>query len=73
MQKDSKNEHPVKEKVDLDTILINEIGQFGKYQIRTLALATIGVIFSAFHGEYVFTTARIPTRLVLYKSSLSQN
>lgn len=49
--------------VDLDRILEEEVGQFGRYQIFTLALAALPVIFSAFaSGEYIFTTARIPTR-----------
>lgn len=49
--------------IDLDYILVEEVGQFGKYQLTTLLLATLPVIFSAFaSGEYIFTTARIPTR-----------
>ncbi|CAH2047621.1 unnamed protein product, partial [Iphiclides podalirius] len=52
-----------KQGVDLDNILIEEVGQFGRYQIVTLLLAAFPVIFSAFaSGEYIFTTARIPTR-----------
>ncbi|KAJ0183560.1 hypothetical protein K1T71_001536 [Dendrolimus kikuchii] len=51
-----------KVKVDLDTILIEEIGQFGKYQIRTLVFTLAAVIFSACQAEYVFTTARINSR-----------
>lgn len=51
------------QKVDLDKILIEELGQFGRYQLITLALAALPVIFSAFAaGEYIFTTARIPSR-----------
>lgn len=51
--------------VDLDNILEDEVGQFGKYQIVTLLLAAFPVMFSAFaSGEYIFTTARINTRLV---------
>lgn len=49
--------------IDLDYILVEEVGQFGKYQLITLLLATLPVIFSAFaSGEYIFTVARIPTR-----------
>ncbi|KAM3955690.1 organic cation transporter protein-like [Aphomia sociella] len=49
--------------VDLDFILVEEVGQFGRYQLITLALAALPVIFSAFaSGEYIFTTGRITTR-----------
>ncbi|XP_038214317.1 organic cation transporter protein-like [Zerene cesonia] len=52
--------------VDLDSILVEEIGQFGKYQILTLALAAFPVMFSAFAaGEYIFTTARVPSRCLI--------
>ncbi|CAD0201595.1 unnamed protein product [Chrysodeixis includens] len=52
--------------IDLDNILVDEVGQFGKYQIVTLLLAAFPVIFSAFaSGEYIFTTARINTRCLV--------
>ncbi|XP_026752931.2 organic cation transporter protein-like [Galleria mellonella] len=52
-----------KEGVDLDQILIDEIGQFGRFQVITLVLLIFPIIFAAFSiGGYVFTTARIPTR-----------
>lgn len=52
-----------KGKVDLDTILIEELGQFGQYQLRMLLLAIVVVIFAAWAAvEYIFTTARINTR-----------
>ncbi|XP_028161598.1 organic cation transporter protein-like [Ostrinia furnacalis] len=55
-----------KNDIDLDTILTEEVGQFGRYQLLMLALATIPVIFSAFaSGEYIFTTARIPSRCLI--------
>ncbi|KAI5633330.1 sugar transporter domain-containing protein [Phthorimaea operculella] len=57
---------PKKDRFDLDDILENEIGQFGKYQIITLLLAAFPIMFSAFaSGEYIFTTARIPTRCLI--------
>lgn len=50
-------------KIDLDTILVEEVGQFGRFQLRVLFLAVIVVIFAAWGAsEYVFTTARINTR-----------
>ncbi|XP_063362765.1 organic cation transporter protein-like [Cydia amplana] len=56
----------VKTRVDLDKILVDEIGQFGWFQLRTWALAAIAVIFSGFaSAEYVFTTARINTRCLI--------
>lgn len=50
------------EKVDMDKI-ITEVGEFGRYQIKTMAFAAILIIFTAFAFlENVFTTARIKTR-----------
>lgn len=52
-----------RKKVDLDTILVEELGQFGPYQLRILLLAIVVVIFGAWAAvEYIFTTARINTR-----------
>lgn len=49
--------------MDLDRILVEEVGQFGPYQLRNLLLAAIIAIFTAFAAsEYVFTTARVPSR-----------
>ncbi|XP_034829497.1 organic cation transporter protein-like [Maniola hyperantus] len=54
------------EKVNLDTILIEDIGQFGMYQFRLLLLAALLVIFIALIAmEFVFTAARINTRCVI--------
>lgn len=64
LQKDQDVDSPVpKKKMDLDTLLIEEIGQFGRFQFRTFVLALVMVIFSAWAAvEYMFTTARISTR-----------
>lgn len=52
-----------KAKVNLDTVLIEAIGQFGRYQLRTLFLAVVLSIFTSFSSmEFVFSTARINTR-----------
>ncbi|XP_045499393.1 organic cation transporter protein-like [Colias croceus] len=50
-------------KVHLDTILVEEIGQFGPYQLRTVALSALVVLFIGWSAsEYIFTAARINTR-----------
>lgn len=55
-------------KVDLDTLLAEEIGEFGRYQAGVLALSALAVIFSSWSAnEYIFTTARINTRLYFVK------
>ncbi|XP_075975366.1 organic cation transporter protein-like [Anticarsia gemmatalis] len=56
----------VKKKLDLDAILVEEIGQFGKYQARMLLLFMSVAIFATWGGvEYVFTTARTSTRCLI--------
>lgn len=57
--------------VNLDKILVEEIGQIGPYQLRILGLSVIVVIFAAWAAsEYVFTTARIETRyLIIFYAS----
>ncbi|KAJ8716899.1 hypothetical protein PYW07_003526 [Mythimna separata] len=66
MTSQEKGETKPSKGVDLDTILVEELGQFGRYQILTLLLAAFPVIFSAFaSGEYIFTTARINTRCLV--------
>ncbi|KAJ8723068.1 hypothetical protein PYW08_002980 [Mythimna loreyi] len=53
-------------RVELDTLLVEEIGQFGWYQLRTFLLAMVLVVFIGWSNmEYVFTTARISTRCVI--------
>lgn len=52
--------------IDLDTILLEDIGQFGWFQLRTVALCALAVIFSGLaSSEFVFTTARINTRCLI--------
>ncbi|XP_041980321.1 solute carrier family 22 member 4-like isoform X1 [Aricia agestis] len=48
--------------VDLDEVLVTELGQFGWYQTRNILLAGIAIISSAFFSEYVFTAAAVPHR-----------
>lgn len=50
-------------KLDLDTILVEEIGQFGCYQRRALALVALVALMGGYSSNsFVFTAARIPTR-----------
>lgn len=54
--------------VNLDKILVEEIGQIGPFQLRILGLSVIVVIFAAWGAsEFVFTTARISTRYKGYR------
>lgn len=57
------NTDPPQESVDLDGILVQELGQFGRYQLKNMALCVLLVIFVAWSAsEYVFTTARTSSR-----------
>ncbi|XP_063622321.1 organic cation transporter protein-like [Cydia splendana] len=61
-----KVEDETKTGVDLDKILVEEIGEFGWFQVRTIVLAALVVIFSGIaSSEYVFTTGRINTRCLI--------
>ncbi|XP_050348948.1 organic cation transporter protein-like [Nymphalis io] len=54
------------ERVHLDTILKNDIGQFGRFQLRMLGLAALVVVFIGWStSEYLFTAARINTRCLI--------
>ncbi|GBP29325.1 Solute carrier family 22 member 13 [Eumeta japonica] len=57
-------ERPTRESgsVDLDDVLVNELGQFGKFQMINIALVSIPIIMSAFVNEYIFSAAAIPHR-----------
>ncbi|CAK1555076.1 unnamed protein product [Leptosia nina] len=64
MQKE-KSEGPT-EKINLDVILVKEIGQFGKYQLKNVVLSAIFCVFMGWAAsEYFFTTARITTRCLI--------
>ncbi|XP_049872850.1 organic cation transporter protein-like [Pectinophora gossypiella] len=52
--------------VSLDTILIDEVGQFGWYQLRQLAVLALAILcISVASSEYIFTAGRIPTRCLI--------
>lgn len=48
--------------VDLDEVLVSELGQFGPFQLRYMVLVAIPIIMSAFMSEYIFSAAAIPHR-----------
>lgn len=48
--------------IDLDHVLINELGQFGRFQFQNILLVAIPIIMSAFRNEYIFSAAAIPYR-----------
>lgn len=49
--------------VNIETILVREVGQFGRYQQRVFLVALLVSMTSAITAnEYLFTAARIPTR-----------
>ncbi|XP_041980028.1 organic cation transporter protein-like [Aricia agestis] len=48
--------------VDLDDVLVGELGQFGRYQLRTMLLLVPPLLMSAFLSEFIFSAAAIPHR-----------
>ncbi|XP_041980316.1 organic cation transporter protein-like [Aricia agestis] len=50
------------ERLDLDDVLVNELGQFGRFALRNLILVSIPTIMSGFMSEYIFSAAAIPHR-----------
>ncbi|XP_059057537.1 organic cation transporter protein-like [Achroia grisella] len=60
-RKGSVSEKPI----DLDDLLINELGQFGWFQARMICLISIPMIMSAFMSEYIFSAAAIPHRCII--------
>lgn len=52
----------VEKPLDLDDILVNELGQFGRFQLKNLLLVAIPIAMSAFMSEYIFSAAAIPHR-----------
>ncbi|XP_034829225.1 organic cation transporter protein-like isoform X2 [Maniola hyperantus] len=48
--------------LDLDDVLVNELGQLGWFQIRIILLVVIPIMMAAFMSEYIFSAAAIPHR-----------
>ncbi|PZC76253.1 hypothetical protein B5X24_HaOG204859 [Helicoverpa armigera] len=60
--KEGKAEAAEAKVIDLDYVLVHELGQFGRYQMVNLLLVSIPIIMSAFMSEYIFSAATIPHR-----------
>ncbi|XP_030020717.2 organic cation transporter protein [Manduca sexta] len=48
--------------IDLDYVLVNELGQFGRFQIYSLLLVAVPLAMSSFMSEFIFSAAAIPHR-----------
>ncbi|XP_047521131.1 solute carrier family 22 member 2-like isoform X1 [Pieris napi] len=60
--KDVDAEETVERSVDLDYVLVNELGQFGRFQIKYICLIALPMMSAGFFGDYVFTATAIPHR-----------
>lgn len=62
----SQNMRSSQENGNLDDLISEAIGQFGKYQLIGLLVFTLYMVcIGPVNTEYAFTTARINTRLVM--------
>ncbi|KAL0830918.1 hypothetical protein ABMA28_003000 [Loxostege sticticalis] len=67
------NKESAVEEMDFDTILKEEVGQWGWFQVRNIILALIAVVFLGWSNNlYVFTAARIPTRCHILECDLEE-
>ncbi|XP_026319114.1 organic cation transporter protein-like [Hyposmocoma kahamanoa] len=62
MTPDSRKASVFEKPVDLDDVLVNEVGQFGRFQLQNILLVALPIIMSAFMSEYIFSAAAIPHR-----------
>ncbi|XP_045521883.1 organic cation transporter protein-like [Pieris brassicae] len=49
-------------KIDLDYVLVNELGEFGRFQLKYICLIALPLMAAAFFSDYVFTAAALPHR-----------
>ncbi|XP_028161594.1 solute carrier family 22 member 5-like isoform X2 [Ostrinia furnacalis] len=64
---------PKMRSINLDKVLEDEVGAFGWFQKRVILLAGLLVVFVSWsNNEYVFTTARIPTRCHIPECDLEE-
>ncbi|KAJ2950643.1 hypothetical protein O0L34_g8899 [Tuta absoluta] len=48
--------------MDLDDVLVNELGEFGRFQLYNILLLAVPMMMSAWLNEYIFSAAAIPHR-----------
>ncbi|XP_013146966.1 PREDICTED: organic cation transporter protein-like [Papilio polytes] len=54
--------HIPEKPIDLDSVLVNELGQFGRFQLKNILLVSLPILMSGFMSEYIFSAAAIPHR-----------
>lgn len=54
--------HMPEKPIDLDSVLVNELGQFGRFQLKNILLVSLPILMSGFMSEYIFSAAAIPHR-----------
>lgn len=55
-------DHVPEKLLDLDDVLENELGQFGRFQLTNILLVAIPLMIPAFLTEFIFSAAAIPHR-----------
>ncbi|XP_045521879.1 organic cation transporter protein-like [Pieris brassicae] len=53
--------------IDLDHVLVNELGQFGRFQFKYICLIALPIMSSAFFSDYVFIAATVPHRCRIFE------
>ncbi|XP_073955081.1 organic cation transporter protein-like [Choristoneura fumiferana] len=62
------------DEVSLDRILVEEVGQFGMFQLRVIALCALVALFAGLAtNDYVFTFAKVNTRCLISECESSQS
>ncbi|CAK1555073.1 unnamed protein product [Leptosia nina] len=59
--------HEVEEEkmIDLDHVLVNELGQFGRYQLLFMFLVALPMMSSAFFSDYIFIASALEHRCLV--------
>ncbi|XP_045769743.1 solute carrier family 22 member 7-like [Maniola jurtina] len=71
--KDEEEKESVTQKpIDLDIILTNELGQFGRFQLRNVSFLSLFLIVGGTMGEFIFSAAATPHRCHIPECSESE-